>query len=102
MGIFFADEVAQWVRDVRAAMDSGGWTSDGETTGLLLVHVHKQWGMADAVVLDSLAAGADGVWSSVCEEGAAQGHAATAVTLANLARLGNTDVLTRYKCAHLV
>ena len=34
-------------------------------------------------------------------QGAAQGHACSAVTIANLARLGNKDVLTRYKCHQL-
>lgn len=47
-------------------------------------------------MLDSLAAGADGIWCSMAEEGAALGHACSAGTLANLARLGNSDVLKRY------
>ena len=33
---------------------------------------------------------------ALCEEGAALGHASSAVALANLARLGNRDVVTRY------
>jgi len=50
------------------------WQRDGKTVGgLLLFHVHNQWGLADAAVLSSLASGADGVWASVAEEGAAQG-----------------------------
>ena len=50
------------------------WQRDGKTvSGLLLFHVHNQWGLADAAVLSSLASGADGVWASVAEEGAAQG-----------------------------
>ena len=68
---------------------------------MLLAHAHKQWGLADAAVLDVLAAGGDGIWSSICEEGAAMGHACSAVTLANLARLGNKDVVTRYSTKHL-
>ena len=35
---------------------------------------------------------------SIAEEGAGMGHACTAVTLANLVRLGNTDVMQRYEC----
>ena len=74
------------------------WQRDGSTcAGLLLLHVHNQWGMADAVVIASLANGADGVWASIAEEGAAQGHACSCVTIANLARLGNADVVTRFK-----
>ena len=52
-------------------------------------------------MLDCLSAGADGVWGSLAEEGAAQGHACSAVALANLARLGNKDVVRRYKCNKL-
>jgi len=106
IGEYFPDEVAEWNQEVRDTMDNNGWPSlfqqDGETLdGLLLAHVHKQWGLADAVVLDVLAAGADGIWCSVCEEGAAMGHASSCVTVANLARLGNQDVLTRYQTKHL-
>ena len=86
-------------------MDDNGWTSqwqeNGKPYGMLLIHAHKQWGLADAAVLDVLAAGGDGIWSSICEEGAAMGHACSAVTLANLARLGNKDVVTRYSTKHL-
>jgi hypothetical protein len=86
-------------------MDDNGWTSQwqerGTPNGMLLVHAHKQWGLADAAVLDVLAAGGDGIWCSISEEGAAMGHACSAVTLANLARLGNKDVVTRYNTKHL-
>ena len=64
--------------------------------------IKKAWGLADAVVLESLAAGCDGIWCSLCEEGAAQGHSCSAVMLANLARLGNKDVTSRFVCAKLV
>ncbi len=106
IGEYFADEVAAWNQEVRDTMDANGWPSlfqqDGETLdGLLLTHVHEQWGLADAVVLDVLAAGADGIWCSVCEEGGAVGHACSSVTVANLARLGNKDVLTRYQTRNL-
>jgi len=106
MGEYFPEEMGDWSKLIRDAMDNNGWTSrfqqDGTTyDGLLLVHVHKQWGMADAVVLDCLAKGADGMWCSVSEEGAAMGHACSAVTLTNLARLGNTDIVTRYQTQEL-
>lgn len=104
-GEYFADEVAAWSAQVRDVMDTNGWCSTfqekDQMDGLLLVHVHKQWGMADAVVLEALANGCDGIWCSVAEEGAAMGHACSAVTLANLARLGNKDVVQRYKTRHL-
>ena len=106
MGEYLPDEVGAWVASVRATMDSNGWASrfqtpENEMNGVLLTHVHKQWGMADAVVIECLVNGCDGIWCSVAEEGAAQGHACSAVTLANLARLGNRDVLTRYNCKEL-
>ena len=89
MGEYFGDEVAAWNRLVRQTMDENGWPSlfqqDGKTLdGLLLHHAHRQWGMADAVVLDVLASGADGIWCSIAEEGAAMGHASSCVTLGNL------------------
>ena len=42
-------------------MDAHGWPSefqrDGESIdGALLIHVHRQWGLADAVTLDALKA----------------------------------------------
>jgi len=92
MGLFFADEVGGWTQQTRDWM--GSW-------GHLVVHVHKQWGLGDAVVLDALALGADGIWCSLCEEGAAMGHACSAVTLANLARLGNAKVAKKYHTAKL-
>lgn len=106
IGEYFADEVAMWNQAVRETMDENGWPSlfqvDGETLdGLLLHHAHRQWGLADAVVLDVLASGADGIWCSIAEEGAAMGHACSCVTLGNLARLGNQDILTRYNTRYL-
>lgn len=106
MGEFFPEEVAAWNQEIRDTMDNNGWPSlfqkDGTTLdGLLLSHVHKQWGLGDAVVLDVLAAGADGIWCSICEEGASMGHASSCVTLANLARLGNKDVVSRYQTRNL-
>jgi hypothetical protein len=105
VGEYFPDEVAGWASLLRATMDDNGWTSQWQESdkpdGMLLVHAHKQWGLADATVLDVLAAGADGIWCSISEEGAAMGHACSAVTLANLARLGNTDVVTRYTTKNL-
>jgi len=101
VGEYFSDEIAGWTTLLRKAMDDNGWTSkfqeDGTPDGMLLFHAHKQWGLADAAVLDFLAAGGDGVWSSLSEEGAAMGHACSAVALTNLARLGNKDVVTRYE-----
>ena len=77
-------------------MDSHGWTS-----GHLLAHVHKKWALGDMVQLECLINGANGIWASVCEEGAALGHACSTVTLMNLVRMGNKKVLKRYNCPAL-
>ena len=45
--------------------------------------------------------GANGIWASVCKEGAAMGNAAACVTLLNLIRLGNKKVLKNYNCQYL-
>ena len=77
-GKYLPDEVGAWTASVRRVMDKNGWTA-----GLLLVHVHEKWGFAETVQLECLARGANGVWASVCAEGAAVGHACTSVTLMN-------------------
>ena len=90
------EELEMWTATVRNVMDSSGWKS-----GRLLVHIHQQWDLQTAAVLSCLSAGADGVWASLCEEGAAVGHACSSITLMNLVRLGNTKVLEKYDCINL-
>ena len=72
-------------------MDKAGWHD-----GILTVHVHEKWGLADMAVLECLTHGANGIWASICEEGAALGHACSIVTIMNLVRLGNTTVREKY------
>ena len=74
-------------------MDSHGWKN-----GHLLAHVHKKWALGEMAQLECLVNGANGIWASVCEEGAALGHACSTVTLMNLVRMGNEKVLKRYNC----
>ena len=45
---------------------------------------------------ECLVAGANGIWSSVCQEGAALGHACSVITVMNLVRLGNEKVTKKY------
>ena len=45
--------------------------------------------------------GADGIWASVCAEGASMGNAPSCVTLLNLIRLGNKKVLKKFNCTYL-
>ena len=59
----------------------------------LLAHVHEKWGLGDMAQLNCLINGANGIWASLCDEGAALGHACSALTIMNLVRLGNTKVL---------
>ena len=94
-GNYLPEEMGQWTKSVRKVMDTYQWK------GHLLVHVHKKWGSAETVQLKCLMKGADGIWASVCEEGAAMGHACSAVTLMNLVRMGNKTVLENYNCAYL-
>ena len=70
-------------------------------SGNLLAHVHEKWALAEMTQLECLVNGANGIWASVCEEGAALGHACSAVTLMNLVRMGNTKVQDRYNCTYL-
>ena len=72
-------------------MDKAGWKN-----APLLAHVHEKWGLADMSQLECLMNGANGIWASVCEEGAALGHACSTVTIINLLRLGNTKVAAKY------
>jgi hypothetical protein len=95
LGDSLPEELEMWTTSVRNVMDSCGWN------GRLLLHVHQQWDMQTASVLSCLAAGADGVWASLCEEGAVVGHACSSVTIMNLVRLGNKKVLEKYDCHHL-
>ena len=95
-GRFSVFEMSAWTACIRSSMDDNGWRS-----GHLLAHVHQKWGMAEAVQLECLSSGADGVWASLCEEGAASGHACSTITMMNLIRLGNTNVLKTYNCTYL-
>ena len=45
--------------------------------------------------------GANGIWASVCLEGAVMGNAASCVTLLNLIRLGNKKILEKFNCQYL-
>ena len=95
-GKFLPEEMGIWTSSIRRVMNSGGWQS-----GKLLVHVHKKWGLAETVQLECLCSGADGVWASLCEEGAAMGHACSTITMMNLVRIGNKHVLEKYNCTYL-
>ena len=87
VGETFYWEMATFVRSVRGIMIANRWED-----GHLLIHVHKAYGLGDAVMLEALAAGCTGIWGAVCEEGAGVGHVCSLNVLTNLARLGNEHV----------
>ena len=93
MGEYLPEELEAWTASLRRIMDANEWKD-----GRILAHIHEKWGLQTASQLDCLGAGADGVWASLCEEGAAMGHACSSVTLMNLVRLGNKKVLEKYNC----
>ena len=94
-GNFMTDDIGACCTAVKNIMKANGWN------GKLLVHVHERWGFADAVQMECLQNGADGVWCSVCIEGAATGHSCSAVTIMNLVRLGNKHVMEKFNCQYL-
>lgn len=96
LGEYLPEELEAWTASVRRVMDANTWAD-----GKLLVHIHQKWDLQTASQLDCLSAGADGVWASLCEEGAALGHACSSVTMMNLVRLGNAKILKKYKCTQL-
>ena len=67
----------------------------------LLAHVHEKWGLSDFGQLTCLVNGANGIWASLCDEGAALGHACSTLTIMNLIRMGNVNVLEKYNCTAL-
>lgn len=103
-GIIFEDafgesmpqEMAVWTKAIRDLMDECDWKN-----AHLLNHVHEKWELQTAATLECLAAGSNGIWASLCSEGAALGHASSTVTIMNLVRLGNKKVLHAYKCRNL-
>ena len=93
LGEYLPEELEAWTASMRRVMDSNGFPD-----GKILVHIHQKWDLQTASQLDCLSAGADGVWASLCEEGAAVGHACSSVTMMNLIRLGNQKILKKYNC----
>ncbi|XP_046858000.1 uncharacterized protein LOC124451428 [Xenia sp. Carnegie-2017] len=91
------EELGVWTAAVRKEMDANGWTENATKKGHLLAHVHEQWGLAHMTQMECIINGATGVWASLCEEGAAMGHASSSILLMNMIRMGNKKVLAQYK-----
>jgi len=95
MGTSSIEELSAWTKAVRNEMDRCEWQN-----GQLIVHVHEQWGMANAINMECLAMGATGIRAGMCGEGVALGHADSTTTLINLITLGNTQVQTHFNCKY--
>jgi len=96
MGRTRMEHMAAWTKAVRNEMERCGWW-DGE----FLVHIHEQWGMANAINMECLAAGATGMWAALCGEGAGIGHVDSTTAIISLLTLGNTKVQQQYNCKYL-
>ena len=96
MGEYLPDELGARTASLRRVMDANGWKD-----GKILVHVHEKWEFQTASQIECLSSGADGVWASLCMEGAAMGHACSTVTMMNLVRMGNLKFLEKYNCTEL-
>jgi hypothetical protein len=68
----------------------------------LLVHMHTGSGMENANLIEALLCGADGIWAGFAREAATIGHAPSSEFLANLRRVGNCGVATKYRLERLV
>ena len=95
-GDAFHFELASWIQTTRSVMDEDGWKS-----GKLIVHIHQKFDLSTASQLECLAAGADGIWAGLSDDGATIGHASSSVTILNLLRLGNTKVIQKYNIKQL-
>ncbi|CAG2220393.1 unnamed protein product [Mytilus edulis] len=89
------EECGAWAKHIRKVMNANNFK------GHLLVHVHEKFGYCDAVALQVLMDGADGIWASVIKEGAAMGNAPSIVTILNMIRMGNKRVLKKFNCTYL-
>ena len=95
-GDAWPDELASWIRVTKHAMVNNGWKS-----GKLIVHIHQKFDLQTAAQLACLAAGADGVWAGLSDDGAMIGHVSSSVTIINLLRLNNTKVSQKYNVKEL-
>ena len=94
-GKYYPEQLGKMTENCVNLMRSHGFD------GHFLVHVHEQWGLHNAAVMECLAMGATGIWCAIPEEGAALGHASSCLTIMNLIRLGNWKVQLKYKCTEL-
>ncbi|UGV29576.1 hypothetical protein LO767_11150 [Halopseudomonas aestusnigri] len=68
----------------------------------LLVHVHAGAGFENASVIEALLNGADGAWGGLPKRAAIIGHASLGELIANLVRVGNRHMASRYRLDRLL
>ncbi|WP_203234869.1 diguanylate cyclase [Modicisalibacter coralii] len=68
----------------------------------LLVHLHAGAGVENAAAIEALLHGADGVWGALSKQAAVIGHASSSELIANLVRLGNRHLETRFRLERLL
>ena len=64
---------------------------------LILVHSHSNNGQEDAAAIESILAGADGIWAGFTPHAAQGGHCSGAMLICNLLRAGNEHVKKSYE-----
>jgi hypothetical protein len=67
----------------------------------ILVHVHTGAGFENATVIEALLNGADGAWGGLPKRAAMIGHASLGELIANLVRVGNTN-MNQYQLGSLL
>lgn len=87
----FPWDYTNFCKVLRRTMDDNHWSQCN-----FLVHVHKNYGFAEACIQESLASGCNGIWCGISEEGAATGSGCSLMTLTNLARMGNKHVIEMF------
>jgi hypothetical protein len=87
----FPWEYTNFCKVLRRTMDDNHWLHCN-----FLVHVHKNYGFAEACIQECLASGCNGIWCGISEDGAATGSGCSLMTLTNLARMGNKHVIEMF------
>ena len=68
----------------------------------ILVHMHTGAGFENASVIEALLNGADGAWGGLPKRAAIIGHASLGELIANLVRVGNSNMASAYQVKDLL
>jgi hypothetical protein len=92
-GTYMPFQVGAYVAALRAMLPD---------TMKILMHIHAGAGFENASLIEALLNGADGAWGGLPKRAAVIGHASLGELLANLVRVGNTEVAKRYRIDQLL